>query len=75
QIGLLHIDTDTYPPARHILEIAAPHLVAGSIIVFDELIGYPNWRAHEYKALEEILPRERYEFIAFTSRQAALRIL
>ncbi|MGL4541113.1 MAG: class I SAM-dependent methyltransferase, partial [Polymorphobacter sp.] len=49
QIGLLHIDTDTYTPARHILEIAAPHLVAGSIIVFDELIGYPNWRAHEYK--------------------------
>lgn len=41
----------------------------------DELIGYPNWQAHEAKALDEILPRERCRFIAYTSRQAAIRIL
>jgi hypothetical protein len=74
-IGLVHIDTDTYTPAQHVLEIVAPHLVPGSIIVFDELVGYPNWRQHEFKALNEMLPRDRYEFIGFTSRQAALRIL
>jgi predicted O-methyltransferase YrrM len=74
-IGLVHIDTDTYTPAAHVLEIVAPLLVPGSIIVFDELIGYPNWREHEYKALNEWLPRDRYELIGFTSRQAALRII
>lgn len=74
-IALLHIDTDTYTPARYLLETCAPRLVPGSIIAFDELIGYPNWPAHEAKALSEVLPRERYRFIAFTSRQAAIRIL
>jgi hypothetical protein len=74
RIGLVHIDTDTYTPAAHVLELVVPLLAPGSIIVFDELIGYPNWREHEYKALNEWLPRDRYDFIAFTSRQAALRI-
>lgn len=75
KIALVHIDTDTYTPARHILEISAPLLAEGSVIVFDELIGYPNWRAHEFKALQETLDRSRYRFIGFTSRQAAIRIL
>lgn len=74
-LALLHIDTDTYTPARFLLDTIAPRLVPGSIIAFDELIGYPNWPAHEAKALAEALPRERYRFIAFTSRQAAIRIL
>ncbi len=74
-LALLHIDTDTYTPARYLLEAVAPRLVSGSIIAFDELIGYPNWQAHEAKALAEVLPRDRYRFIAFTSRQAAIRIL
>ncbi len=75
QVALLHIDTDTYTPARFTLETAMPYLRPGSIIVFDELIGYPNWQNHEYKALNECLDSSRYEFIAFTSRQAALRLL
>ena len=74
RIALLHIDTDTYTPARFTLEAALPYLSRGTIIVFDELIGYPNWQEHEYKALTEMLPSESYEFVGFTSRQAALRI-
>lgn len=73
-IALLHIDTDTYTPARFLLDTVRPRLVPGSIIAFDELIGYPNWAAHEYRALTETLAEDSYEFIAFTSRQAALRI-
>jgi hypothetical protein len=74
-IALLHIDTDTYTPAKFTLDAARDFLVPGSIIVFDELIGYPNWQAHEYKALGECLKPEQYRFVAFTSRQAALQIL
>lgn len=74
-IALLHIDTDTYTPARFTLDCAKPFLVPGSIIVFDELIGYPNWQRHEYKALTECLDPSSYRFTAFTSRQAALEIL
>lgn len=75
KVALIHIDTDTYTPARHILEISQKLLTPGTIIVFDELIGYPNWRAHEFKALQETLKRQSYRFIGFTSRQAAIRIV
>ncbi len=73
-LALLHIDTDTYTPARFLLEALKPRLVSGSIVAFDELIGYPNWQHHEYRALVEVLDRDSYDFIAFTSRQAAIRI-
>ncbi|MDB5423131.1 MAG: hypothetical protein JWQ29_547 [Phenylobacterium sp.] len=74
-LALVHIDTDTYTPAKVILEVSKPLMTAGTVIVFDELIGYPNWRNHEFKALQEVLKREDYCFIGFTSRQAAIRIL
>lgn len=74
RIALLHIDTDTYTPCRFTLDAAKPFLVKGSVIVFDELVGYPNWQAHEYKALCESLAEGSYRFIAFTSRQAAIVI-
>jgi hypothetical protein len=73
-LALLHIDTDTYTPARYLLETLKPRLVSGSIIAFDELIGYPNWQAHEHRALIEVLDPGSYSFIGFTSRQAAIRI-
>lgn len=74
-LALVHIDTDTYTPARHILEISKPLMTEGTIVVFDELIGYPNWRSHEFKALQQTLKRDDYRFVGFTSRQAAIRLL
>jgi hypothetical protein len=73
-IAFIHIDTDTYSPARCILEHAAPYLLPGAVISYDELIGYPNWQNHEYKALNETIPQTDYEFIAFTSRQASMQM-
>ena len=74
-IALIHIDTDTYTPARFILEHSKALLTPGTVIAFDELIGYPNWQEHEFKALNEILPRSSYRFIGFTPRQAAIQIV
>jgi hypothetical protein len=74
-LALLHIDTDTYTPAQHILEVSKPRMREGTVVVFDELIGYPNWRQHEFRALQEMLKREDYRFIGFTSRQVAIRML
>jgi hypothetical protein len=64
-IAFIHIDTDTYTPCAQILLLAKPHLKNGSIILFDELIGYPNYQSHELKALLECLPRESYRYISF----------
>lgn len=73
-IDYLHIDTDTYSPAKTILTAAKPRLVPGSIVLFDELYGYPGWENHEFKALGETLPEACYEWIAFAQMEAALRI-
>lgn len=74
-IAYLHVDTDTYSPASTILSLAKGQFVPGSIVLFDELIGYPFWEDGEYKALTEELPRDSYEYIAFSQMQAAIRIL
>lgn len=73
-IDFLHVDTDTYAPAHTILSAARPRLAPGSIVLFDELYGYPAWEQHEYRALQETLPEECYEFIGFSQMEAAIRI-
>ena len=64
-VAFIHIDTDTYYPCRLILEQCKPLLEEGSVILFDQLLGYPGYRYHEYAALHEILDRSDYEFIGF----------
>jgi hypothetical protein len=64
-IAFIHIDTDTYTPCRLILEKCASNLVDGSIILFDQLLGYPGYRFHEFAALHEVLEKEQYQFIGF----------
>lgn len=73
-IDYLHVDTDTYQPAKTILKLAKSRLRVGSIVLFDELFGYPGWENHEFKALTETLPKTKYEFVAFSQMQAAIRI-
>lgn len=73
-IDYLHVDTDTYSPAKTILSLAKPRLRVGSIILFDELFGYPAWEFHEHKALMETIPEDCYEFVGFSNMEAALRI-
>lgn len=74
-IAYLHVDTDTYTPARTILSLAKERFRKGTIVLFDELIGYPFWEEGEYLALTQELPRDSYEYIAFSQMQAAIRIL
>lgn len=81
-VAFIHIDTDTYSPAKVALEELKPYFKSGTIILFDELLGYPNWRSHEFKALNEVLDPSEYEFIGFAHNglrayliKAAIRIL
>ena len=61
-IAFIHIDTDTYSPAKVVLEELKPYFKSGTIILFDELLGYPNWRNHEFKALNEVLNPRNMNF-------------
>ncbi len=81
-VAFIHIDTDTYGPAKVALRELKPYFKSGTIILFDELLGYPNWRNHEFKALNEVLDPSEYEFIGFAHNglrafliKAAIRII
>lgn len=72
--SFIHMDMDTYTPTLFALEQVKPRLKPGSVILFDELYGYPGWRHHEYKALEEVLDRDDYRFISFSTESVAIEI-
>ena len=81
-VDFIHIDTDTYTPAKTALDLLKPYLRTGSIILFDELCGYPNWRSHEYMALTEVFNESEFEYLGFAHNgpkalliKAAIRIL
>lgn len=74
----MHIDCDLYGSTRTVLAEAAPWLVPGTVIVFDDLLGYPGYEQHELRAFEEFagarnLSRELVA-AALMAREVALRI-
>jgi hypothetical protein len=60
-VGLVHIDSDLYSSARDVLTLLNDRIVPGTVLAFDELtelnprLPYPNWREHEWRALNEWL--------------------
>lgn len=76
QVRLCHIDCDTYESALFVLDKIAKRLKAGSIVVFDEYYGYPNWRAGEHRAWQEVVEKYgiSYKYIAFAEMQVAVEI-
>lgn len=77
QIKFCHIDCDTYESALYVLELIAPRLVKGSVVVFDEYYAYPNWQKGEYKAWQKVCKSNKisYKYIAFAEMQVAVEIL
>ena len=73
-IAFMHIDTDTYSPAKLALTLCRERFVDGTIVLFDEHHGYPNWQNGEFKALNEILTPGEYRYLAFATQQAVIRI-
>ncbi len=77
-IRLCHIDCDTYESALYVLKSLADRLVKGSIVVFDEYHGYPNWKNGEFKAWQSVCNSDvgiKYRYIAFSDMQVAVEIL
>ena len=52
-IAFAHLDSDTYESTKYVLEQIIPRLAAGTILQFDEYLGYPAWRKGEYLAWQE----------------------
>ncbi|MHC8508115.1 MAG: class I SAM-dependent methyltransferase [Rhodospirillales bacterium] len=75
-LAFVHIDSDTYEAAAVVFNNIAPFLKPGVLVLFDELIGYPNWRNGEFKALHEAGEKFgfKFEYLAFSTQQALIRI-
>ena len=76
KIGFLHVDCDIYSSTHDILWGLRERLQVGSIVVFDEYFNYPNWRQHEFKALQEFKAEFEvtYRYIAFTALGGSVAI-
>jgi predicted O-methyltransferase YrrM len=76
-IDLIHMDSDIYAPTSYVLKSISNFIKSGSIIIFDEYFGYPNWRNHEYKAFQEfaLLNSVKYNYIAYSENAVAIEIL
>jgi hypothetical protein len=77
QIHLLHMDADTYKPTAFVLNSLVKSLSKGTLIVFDEYFGYPNFRSHEFKAWQEFVKANgiKYRYIGYTEVQVAVEII
>jgi len=70
-VTLVHVDCDLYSAAKCALDAVKPHLAAGAIIVFDELLQYPGHEQHELRALYE--SGIAFEWLAVSGEKAAIR--
>ena len=73
----IHIDCDIYSSTRIVLNLLAPRLVSGSVLVFDEYLNYPSWREHEFKAFQEfVVSRQlQYRYIGFASSHSSVAVV
>jgi hypothetical protein len=74
-IAFIHFDMDTYDSTSFVLEKIKNKIKKGTVILFDEFYGFPNWEKYEFKALKEKLNTSQFKYIAFSNRQACIQII
>jgi tetratricopeptide (TPR) repeat protein len=78
-IRLINIDCDLYSSTSSILKILGPQIQSGTVLIFDEYIGNQHWREDEFKAFQEAvyLNQWEYEYLAFSffTKQVVIKIL
>jgi hypothetical protein len=73
-VRLINIDCDTYESTKYVLETLHERIVEGTVIIFDEYLGYPGWKDGEFKAWKEYCEKYSiaYEYLAFGGQGEAL---
>ncbi len=75
-LAFVHVDCDLYSSTRTIFNELSSRFVAGTVIVFDDYFGYPNWQRHGFKAFREFVSEHAitYDYLAYAKMQAAVKI-
>ena len=73
---LIHIGGGTSELVRNLLEKSEKQLMPGVLILFGELIGYPNWKNGQYRAWTEIAKDYgiKFRYLGFYNHQALVEI-
>jgi hypothetical protein len=76
-ISFIHLDADTFESRSFALKALSDKIVAGSILVFDEHHGYPNWQNGEFRAWNDFVKTNnlRFRYIGFSEMAAAVQVL
>ena len=78
KLRFVHVDCDLYSSTRTVLEGLRPLFQVGTVLLFDEYLGFEGYEQHEFRAWQEFTARHgiRYEYVAFEliAKQAAVRI-
>lgn len=78
-IRFMNIDCDLYSSTKTIFYLLGPQVVSGTVIVFDEFIGYKSWQEDEFKAFQEAVSQFQWQYeilsFSFATKQVALKIL
>jgi len=77
-IRFINIDCDLYSSTKTIFDLLGSQIVPGSVILFDEFIGYPTWKDDEFKAFNEAAEQYNWAYdilcFSFMTKQVAIRI-
>jgi CBS domain-containing protein len=75
-VAFLHLDADTRQSTTALLDLIGERIGAGAVVVFDEYLGFPNWRNGEFRAWKEFAERRKltYHYLGFSTMQAALLV-
>jgi tetratricopeptide (TPR) repeat protein len=77
-IRFMNVDCDLYSSTKAIFDFLWKQIVPGTVIVFDEYIGYPTWKEDEFRAFNEAVEKYGWQYdilcFSFVTKQVAVRI-
>jgi len=75
-IAFANLDADTYEATAYVLGEIADRLAVGTVLQFDEYLGYPGWRAGEYLAFANCCKERgiRYKYLGVGWMSVAVQI-
>ena len=75
--AFVHMDADTYESTSLVLSLLAGRIVSGTVLVFDDYLGFPNWRHGEYLAWQQFVAARglTYRYLAFGNTPVAVLVL
>jgi len=75
--AFLHLDADTYESTKLVLALLADRIVSGTVVVFDDYLGFTNWRNGEHRAWKQFVAERglTYRYLAFGTTPTAVLVV